>query len=461
MLPDWLESELAAVPCIDAFCTADEMSARMEGLAAEHSYVAELRRVGTSRLGDPLTCLTIGTGGADALVFGLPHPNEPIGGLTALHLARRLCEDADLRRRLGHRWHIIACIDPDGLRLNEGWLKGPFTREHYARHFYRPAENEQVEWTFPIAYKQAYFDAVLPETLALMRLIDEHAPALMCSLHNSELGGVYYYLSRPQPALHGLLQQIPERLGLPLDRGEPEAPWLRRFADGIFEMLDARRDYDERESLGEDMAGRSGGNSSASYAARYGTLTLLSEVPYWMDARVGDASLTTTTYAAAIEAQAARLDELAELMTGTLSRVADEVVTDSAFLRASRYFAPSMASAARAAWQRAAEDASRRPATVAELVSVQDVTHSFRLRFAGMLLRALDGELAVGNVTAAIRRERRTLAHRYADYVAEAEASSAAEAIPIRKLVATQYAALVATASQLADRRINSSTARH
>jgi hypothetical protein len=83
--------------------------------------------------------------------------------------------------------------------LNEGWLKGPFTREHYARNFYRSAGDEQVEWSFPLDYKTAYFDAVLPETAALMRLIDHVRPALMCSLHNTEQGGVYYYLSRPEP----------------------------------------------------------------------------------------------------------------------------------------------------------------------------------------------------------------------------------------------------------------------
>ena len=80
------------------------------------------------------------------------------------------------------------------MRLNEGWLKGPFVRSHYGRHFYRPAGEEQVEWTFPFEYKKAYFDAVLPETLALMRQIDKRKPTLMCSLHNGELGGVLLLL---------------------------------------------------------------------------------------------------------------------------------------------------------------------------------------------------------------------------------------------------------------------------
>ena len=139
MLPAWLEAELESVPEIEVFGTADELVEGLRALAERHPGVTSLRRVGTSRLGDPLLCLTIGSAEDNALVFGLPHPNEPIGGLSALHLARRLCEDAGLLERLGHRWHMIACIDPDGPRLNEGWLKGPFTREHYARNVYRPA----------------------------------------------------------------------------------------------------------------------------------------------------------------------------------------------------------------------------------------------------------------------------------------------------------------------------------
>ena len=73
---------------------------------------------------------------------------------------------------------------------------------------------------------------MLPETLALMGLIDAHRPALMASLHNAELGGVHHYLGRAEPGLDPTLQQIPARLGLPLHQGEPEAPWVPRRTPG-------------------------------------------------------------------------------------------------------------------------------------------------------------------------------------------------------------------------------------
>ncbi|TDD22646.1 hypothetical protein E1218_19100 [Kribbella turkmenica] len=449
MLPAWLQAELESVPEIAVFSTADELVDELTRLHDLYPGVTSLRRVGTSRLGDPLLCLTIGSAGEEALVFGLPHPNEPIGGLTALHLAGRLCEDQELRERLGHRWHVVACIDPDGLRLNEGWLKGPFTREHYARNFYRPAGDEQVEWTFPLDYETAYFDEVLPETAALMRLIDQLRPALMCSLHNTEVGGAYYYLSRPEPELHGVLQEIPERLGLSLDRGEPESPSMVRFADGIFRMPDIETLYDYYVEHGDPLPERFGGNSSHSYARSYGTLTLLSELPHWDDARVGDPSPTTTSYADALREQAAGLRDLVGWMAKILTATGDDLTPASAFVRASRFYARALAPTPDGIEKRAAEPESQRPATVAELAALWDSVHMFRLRYAGMLLRALEAEIGIGNATPAIRTARASLGTQYDAWIAEESETASMVQIPIRSLVASQYAALAATADHL------------
>ena len=81
-------------------------------------------------------------------------------------------EILSLGQALDAAWHIIPCIDPDGMRLNEGWFAKPGDRTAYFADFYRPAGDEQVEWTFPFDYKNAYFDRMMPETLALARAID-------------------------------------------------------------------------------------------------------------------------------------------------------------------------------------------------------------------------------------------------------------------------------------------------
>jgi hypothetical protein len=437
-----------AVPEYDVFPTVDEMWAGIERLATEHPGVAQLRRVGSSRLGEPLLCLTVGEGSRNVLVVGMPHPNEPIGALTAQHLAETLCTDESFRDGFDYTWHIVPCIDPDGTRLNEGWFRGPFSRTHYARHFYRPAPNDQVEWTFPFQYKRAYFDAVLPETLALMRLIDDLEPTLLVSLHNAESGGVYYYISRPAPALHGVLKAVPAHLGLALDTGEPEASWAPVYDTAIFGELTSEAGYDHLEEAGQDPAKRTGGASSSAYASRHGTFTLVAELPYWSDERSDDSGTSEEQYSAVLRTQADGLAEVATAMTEALERVGGELV-ETPFLRAATAFAALMSDHADMSRWRADNLEEDRAATVAEVVSNRDLVHMFRLRFVGILLRALDAQIDAGLASPAVRETRQALGERFDAWCVEAEAETPAQALPIRKLVATQLGALVATARYL------------
>ncbi|MGP8205186.1 MAG: M14 family zinc carboxypeptidase [Acidimicrobiales bacterium] len=448
-MQEWLAGLVDAVPDFTAFPLVDELVDQLEELASRYPDVASLIRAGTSRLGEPITALRVESGPREALVFGGVHPNEPIGGLTALHLARALCAAPELRQRLSYSWTVVPCIDPDGMRLNEGWFKGPFVRSHYGRHFYRPAGEEQVEWTFPFRYKKAYFDAVLPETLALMRQIDERKPALMCSLHNGELGGAYYYLSTAVPGIYQELQEIPALFGLPLDLGEPEVPYVERFADAIYGMIRSEDAYDFAEASGTDPLASRSGASSASYAARHGTVTLVSELPYWVDPRASRTELVARSYGALLKARGAKLRHMVELLKQALVAVERDLVTASPFWRASRAFITSIASLPGQDEYRAAQPESERPATMAEEHALGDIVHCFRLRYGGIMLRALDGELAVGNGTPAIRRERMKLAEVYLEWAEEADRATPMPPAPIRALVATQFGAILVTAAGL------------
>ena len=447
-----LKAEIDTVPSYAGFADVDEISRTLHAIAADHPGKAHVSRVGTSRLGEPIESLVVGSGTRHAVVFAFPHPNEPIGGLSALHLARRLCADDALRASFDLTWHIIGCIDPDGARLNHGWFAGPFTRTHYARHFYRPAGDEQIEWTFPFQYRDAYFDQVLPETQALVRLIDRVRPAFMCSLHNSELGGAYYYLSQPVPDLYPTLQGIPAHLGLPLHRGESEGPSIERLADGIYAEMRSDRIYDYRESAGLDVSEFRSGASSSEYASQYGTLTLICELPYWSDPTADDETPTETSYATALWEKAQGLRGFLEIAAEVLAAATDQLHSNSPFARASRYFIPALAGLPEENARRADEATAQRPATVAEVASCAEVVHSFRLRYGGMLLRALDGEIAVGNGTPTIRQQRARLAAVFDEWCAAAEQVTPAQPLPIRSLVATQYAAMLAAARQVAGR---------
>lgn len=448
-MEEWLASLVDAVPEFSGFPLVDELVEQLGELAGHYPDRASVLRVGTSRLGEPIPALRLEGGEREALVFGGVHPNEPIGGLTALHLAQSLAGVPGLRGRLGYSWTIIPCIDPDGMRLNEGWLKGPFVRSHYGRHFYRPASAQQVEWTFPFEYKRAYFDSVMPETLALMREIDRRKPTLMCSLHNGELGGVYYYLSEPVPAIYADLQAIPRRLGLPLDLGEPEVPYVNRFADAIYGMIRSEESYDFAEAAGTDPLAGSSGASSASYAARYGTVTLVSEVPYWVDPRSASTELAAERYCALLRLRAGNLRHLVDVLRRALDAVESDLITKSPFLGATRAFVASIGHIPDQDEYRAAQTESDRPATVAEEHALADIVHCFRLRYGGILLRALDGEVAVGNGTPAIRRQRQRLSEIYGEWAEEGDRATPMPPVPVRALVATQYGAILAAAAGL------------
>ena len=138
-----IRSYMSAVPEFDRFLTVDELVDDFRRIADEFPELATLERVGSSQLGEPIEMLSIGSGDRNILLFAFPHPNEPIGAMTVHHLAHVLTENQGLRDGLGFTWNLIACVDPDGARLNEGWFAGPFTVSNYARHFYRPAGFQQ------------------------------------------------------------------------------------------------------------------------------------------------------------------------------------------------------------------------------------------------------------------------------------------------------------------------------
>jgi hypothetical protein len=454
-----------SVPRLDGFPTLDALAERFARIERENPGLVSSRRVATSRLGEPIRMYSIGTASIGAassgaastgtasrnhLIVGGVHPNEPIGSWTAIHLAETLCADAELRESLGAVWHIVPSIDPDGGRLNEGWFADPGDRGHYARRFYRPAPDEQVEWTFPTSYGDAYFDRVMPETLGLMRLIDELRPELYVSLHNGEMGGVYYYLSRPVPELTEALHAVPASLGLPLDTGEPESPYLERYAPAVFGTGTIADAYDYLESLGVEAAVEIGGSSSSEYASRHGTLGLVAELPYWKHPDADDTSPTEEAYSALLLRTSARMTETGEALAGLLARAEPAVTIESPFLRASRAFVPMLIRMGTVDRARAADPASARPATVAERFSCEDLVHCFRLRYGGMLLRALEVESAAGTASAPLRRLAEEAAVLYATWQAEAAADDRAEVIPIASLVGVQYGAVLAAAAHLA-----------
>ncbi|EMR73390.1 Zinc carboxypeptidase [Thaumarchaeota archaeon SCGC AB-539-E09] len=287
-----LDEILREVPDYKEFLTVDELNVSSVDLVDEYNHI-EFFQIGESTEGEPISALKIGEGPRNALLFGFPHPNEPIGSMTLEYLSRRLTEDDSLREEMGYTWYIVKCIDPDGARLNEGWFKGEFAPLKYALNYYRPPGKNQVEWTFPIDYKTLHFHSPLPETQALMRLIDAHKPTFLYSLHNAGFCGVYWYLGEELPPLYSRLHDLVRDQGLPLHMGEPETPFIEKIDDAIFRMFGAEEGYDfTAKHTDEDPAKlRDSGTSSHGYLRRVcDGFTLLCEMPYYFDERVMDGS---------------------------------------------------------------------------------------------------------------------------------------------------------------------------
>ena len=189
----YLKEILDQIPEYKEFMTVAELDASSRKLARDFEDVV-LKEIGKSREGRIIYCLKIGEGEKNALFYAFPHPNEPIGSISLEFLSCFLAKNPEFTKETGYTWYLIKAIDIDGAILNEGWFKGNFNPLKYAKNFYRPAPFEQVDWTFPVKYKKLQFNSPLPETRALMELMNNIKPTFTYSFHNSSFGGVYFYI---------------------------------------------------------------------------------------------------------------------------------------------------------------------------------------------------------------------------------------------------------------------------
>lgn len=293
-----VKSILEKIPDYEYFLTVDELDQNSRQLAEKFSENVNLLEIGSSRSGHRILCLKIGHEPQNALVFGCPHPNEPIGAMMLEFFSQKLASDPQLLSELGFTWYIIKCVDPDGTKLNEGWFRGPFTLYNYARNFFRPASHQQVEWTFPISYKTLKFSNPIPETKALMSIIDAVKPDFMYSLHNAGFGGAYWYISDAarDPWLYETFRKLARQNNVPLSLGEPEMPYAQKFAEAVYRVPSTKDTYNYCEKFTDEDPAKmiSGGTSSIDYlkSKNENAFGLVCEVPYFYDARIEDTSLS-------------------------------------------------------------------------------------------------------------------------------------------------------------------------
>lgn len=329
-------------------------------------------------------------------MLGCPHPNEPIGAMMLEYFSCALVEDPALLKELDYTWYIIKSWDADGTMLNEGWFKGPFTLYTYARNFFRPPGKEQVDWTFPIDYKDMHFHSPIPETEAVMKLVDEIRPVFNYTLHNAGFGGVYFYISRPAEEIYDALRGAAGKQHIPLNLGEPEAPYIKAFSPAIFEGLGVAEGYDYYLQYGVEHPETlmDTGTCSSDYANSVcGTFTLLTELPYFYDRRVDDLSTSDILRKDAVLTNLDQSEKASRFIRATMDAAKDYLTPENPFKRAlDAFLVYEQGDEATRKMVNESPDYNR-PASVAEKFDNLLVSRFYKMLSFGLLVRANEFEL--------------------------------------------------------------------
>jgi hypothetical protein len=311
-----LNSLLDRIPDQQAFFTLSVLRAQAGRLQAKYPHLLTVTPLGQSRSGEPIELLTVAGGKRSALVVAGVHANEPVGSNCAAFLLEQLLGDDRLRSSLDYTWHFVNPIDPDGMRLNEGWFaSGPTPREYY-RNFFRPALARQPEYTFPLQVEGYTFEASPPENLAFRRAIDLVKPDFLYTTHNADYGGAFFLSSTGGSELDSGLSGLPAEFAVPLSQvGEPLLGEPPR-APGVFALPLPEAIVQKLLTAGKNPAHYwPAGDSSTGYAGtRYGTFCFTAEVPYWYDARVLDHSHSSITLAQALRTLVTEMQVAQEIL---------------------------------------------------------------------------------------------------------------------------------------------------
>lgn len=381
-----------AIPRYESFLTVDEHRDRDRTLAAAYDHV-RYEELGESQDGEELWAVTVGDGDRSALLFGAPHPNEPIGSMTIDFLIHELAINDDLRSSLEYEFVCMPISDPDGVRLNEGWFDGPFTLSNYAQNFYRPPPNEQVEATFPVEHEEYTFDHPTPATQTLVDLIDTHHPEFIYSFHNGAFGGCYYYLTEPLEPVYDALIALPGEYEVSLDMGEPEWFDMEAFDDAIYRLPTFTDQYDsatddEDVELDEVLFG----GNAYDYASQVNdeVVEFIVELPYFSEPRIQDRTELNRTREDVIREGIQSQQPLLEAMQNTVDSV-DEHLPDTSMAReaagVASFFEDEYES--KLEWAESTSETNE-PATIAQQVDERFLRQYSLLTYTGMLLRSID-----------------------------------------------------------------------
>ena len=239
---------LDAIPEWDKYLTVDQINEKARQLADDYPGKVELMELGNSTHGEPILGLKVGNGNYNALIHGFPNSEEPYGGNLLTYLTKALAENPGVTEGLDYTWYLVPCSDPDAARLNEGFQSGEKTVLNYCLNYYRTPVSITPELCFPYRFGPLDLDNAVPETKALMNVMDEVKLHFVSGLHMMKWGGISYMVPFECPELYGDLQNAAKRFDIFL-RKRPGS----MLAPGVMwaEYLTAARNYVRHYAAGE------------------------------------------------------------------------------------------------------------------------------------------------------------------------------------------------------------------
>jgi zinc carboxypeptidase len=412
------------------FLTVNELADELRKF--QRKDLIKINQIGTSSRGRPILSTEIGNGKKSALIFGFPHSNEPVGSLTCLSLIRIISENEYLINKF--TWHIIPCADPDGAKLNEGWFKGKFTIEKYAKNFYRSMTPLQTDWTFPLKYKNYTFTDLPHNVIALAKLIEKTRPQLVYPVHNAGMSGAYFFMTRYfGDKFYNELTGLCKNLSIPLDMGEPELEFMQEWNKPIYKEFTGKEYYDYYASVGVEPD-RKTGDSSIGYSKNFNqeVVGIIGEIPYIYDKKIEDSNLTKKTRRENIINEIARLEKLKTFVSNIMSTA--EINKNSMFYDLFQYLVVRWEKDLRTRKKYLEKDEYSKMATVSQEFS-STVVPSFRQ---SLLLGELRRLLIESPKTKQNTKLIEDVENEITDRIEFVEKNSEIKTFPIRKLVQLQ-----------------------
>ncbi len=400
---------LNGIPDWEKYLTVDQINEEAAKLVDAYPGKIELIDLGMSTEGESIICLKVGDGKYNALIHGFPNSEEPYGGNLLTYLARALAENPEVTEVADYTWYLVPCSDPDAARLNEGFQTGEKTVLNYCMNYYRTPVSINPELCFPFRFGPLDLDNPVPETRALMKVMDRVKLHFISSLHMMKWGGISYMVPFECPELYADLQNAAQRFDIFL-RKRPGT----MLAPGMMwaEYLTAARNWVRHYAAGKTNIEPIRGSQMLEYGQQYNPhlFIMIPECCQWYDPRMLDDRPSDTTIGEAFEYGDGKIREMDGFILDLWKRAEPDLKHDTVFRgMMQEVIAPLIHKYTNVSNPplRFSEDFLKRKATVAQKIGIEGHDDLYRMFYLGGLVRTFDLEYKKGgnNNIKALREE--------------------------------------------------------